>query len=434
MYNYDMMEVVHKNIKYLDLFAGAGGLSEGFVREGYEPIAHVEISEAACYTLKTRAGFHYLRKVNNLQPYIDYLSGKISRDVFYSFIPQSILDSVVCKEINEDNLEFIFDKIDSLKEESSVDLIIGGPPCQAYSLVGRARDPNGMLNDKRNYLFLFYVKFLEKYQPKYFVFENVLGLLSAKDETGCRYLDMMTDAFDKAGYKIDLKVMNARNYGVLQNRKRIIIVGKRTNEENFHFPWPEDIQTDAQVNAIFSDLPTIFAGEGNIHYCELLDNPHQWLIESGVRSQILGIPVTYYCSRSHKKQDLEIYKIAVQKWNESHERLKYSDLPDHLKTHKNQKSFLDRFKIVAADEDASQTVVAHIAKDGHYYIHPSLEQNRSLTPREAARLQTFPDDYYFESVSGKPSRTDAYKQIGNAVPVRLAYVIAHQLWGIMENE
>ena len=434
MYNYNMMGAIHKNIKYLDLFAGAGGLSEGFVREGYEPIAHVEISEAACYTLKTRAGFHYLRKVNNLQPYIDYLSGKISRDAFYGFIPQSILDSVVCKEISEDNLSFIFDKIDSLKEQSSVDLIIGGPPCQAYSLVGRARDPNGMLNDKRNYLFLFYVKFLEKYQPKYFVFENVLGLLSAKDEKGHRYLDMMKDAFGEAGYKIDLKVMNARDYGVLQNRKRIIIVGKRTNDDNFHFQWPEYIQMDAQVNAIFSDLPTIFAGEGNIHYCELLDNPHQWLVESNVRSQISEIPITYYCSRTHKKQDLEIYKIAVQKWNENHERLKYSDLPDYLKTHKNQDSFLDRFKVVAADENASQTVVAHIAKDGHYYIHPSLEQNRSLTPREAARLQTFPDDYYFESASGKPSRTDAYKQIGNAVPVRLACVIAQQLWGIMENE
>lgn len=114
--------------------------------------------------------------------------------------------------------------------------------------------------------------------------------------------------------------------------------------------------------------------------------------------------------------------------------MRYSDLPERLKTHKNQDSFLDRFKVVAADEDSSQTVVAHIAKDGHYYIHPSLEQNRSLTPREAARLQTFPDDYYFESVSGTPSRTDAYRQIGNAVPVRLAYVIAQQLWGIMENE
>ena len=87
-------------------------------------------------------------------------------------------------------------------------------------------------------------------------------------------------------------------------------------------------------------------------------------------------------------------------------------------------SFLDRFKVVAADLSYSQTVVAHLAKDGHYYIHPDIRQNRSITPREAARLQTFPDNYYFESVSGRPSRTYAFKQIGNAVPVNLAFSIA----------
>lgn len=228
--------------------------------------------------------------------------------------------------------------------------------------------------------------------------------------------------------------MNARDYGVLQNRKRIIIIGKRTDEDNFHFQWPEHIPTDANVSAIFSDLPAIHAGEGDVYNCRLLDNPDPWLIETEIRSQVPGMPVTYYCSRTHKEQDLEIYRIAVSKWNEHKERLKYSDLPERLKTHRNIASFLDRFKVVASEEGASQTVVAHIAKDGHYYIHPSLEQNRSLTPREAARLQTFPDDYYFESVSGKPSRTDAYRQIGNAVPVRLAYVIAHQLWKIMKRK
>ena len=90
---------------------------------------------------------------------------------------------------------------------------------------------------------------------------------------------------------------------------------------------------------------------------------------------------------------------------------------------RNKESFLDRFKVVAAELDCSQTVVAHISKDGHYFIHPDILQNRSLTPREVARLQTFPDDYYFESVSGKPSRTTAYKQIGNAVPVKLANAV-----------
>ena len=421
-------------MRYLDLFAGAGGLSEGFIKAGFNPVAHVELSESACFTLKTRTAFHYLEETHNLNPYIQYTSGHISREELYSLIPEKRLNSVICEEISARTLKSLFAKIDELEGDEPIDLIVGGPPCQAYSLMGRSRDPDNMLHDKRNYLFSFYVKFLERYKPKYFVFENVLGLLSAKDEKGYRYLDMMTEAFNKAGYKIDLQTLNARDYGVLQNRKRIIIIGKRTNEDEFHFHWPDHIHTDAHVSAVFSDLPVIHAGEGDVYNCQLLNNPDPWLIESGVRNQIPGMPVTYYCSRTHKEQDLEIYRIAVNRWNEHRERLKYSDLPKRLKTHNNQKSFLDRFKVVAEEENASQTVVAHIAKDGHYYIHPSLEQNRSLTPREAARLQTFPDDYFFESVSGKPSRTDAYRQIGNAVPVRLAYVIADKLWEIIQNE
>ena len=110
------------------------------------------------------------------------------------------------------------------------------------------------------------------------------------------------------------------------------------------------------------------------------------------------------------------------------------DLPEHLRTHKNTTSFLDRFKVVAGNLTFAQTVVAHICRDGHYYIHPDKKQNRSLTPREAARIQTFPDNYYFESASGKPSRTLAYKQIGNAVPVRLAKCIATALMELFAKE
>ena len=144
-------------------------------------------------------------------------------------------------------------------------------------------------------------------------------------------------------------------------------------------------------------------------------------------------PITYHCARPNCERDLEIYRHVVALWNEQRQRLSYSQLPARLKTHANQKTFQDRFKVVAANKKASQTVVAHIAKDGHYYIHPEIEQNRSITPREAARLQTFPDDYYFESASGKPSRTDAFKQIGNAVPVLLAQKIAAKLMEVWDE-
>ena len=164
------------DMRYLDLFAGAGGLSEGFIKAGFEPVAHVELSESACYTLKTRTAFHYLVKEKNLTPYIQYTSGQITRSQLYEHIPQQKLNSVICEEISAKTLKNLFFRIDKLKGAESIDLVVGGPPCQAYSIMGRSRDPNNMLHDKRNYLFSFYVKFLEKYQPRYFVFENVLKI------------------------------------------------------------------------------------------------------------------------------------------------------------------------------------------------------------------------------------------------------------------
>ena len=124
---------------------------------------------------------------------------------------------------------------------------------------------------------------------------------------------------------------------------------------------------------------------------------------------------------------LKYTELRVNRWNDYETRLNYNDLPEHLKTHRNRNSFLDRFKVVAGNLPYSHAVVAHIAKDGHYYIHPDVEQNRSLTPREAARLQTFPDDYYFESHFESPLRGPAFRQIGNAVPVLLAQKIADKL-------
>jgi DNA (cytosine-5)-methyltransferase 1 len=134
-----------------------------------------------------------------------------------------------------------------------------------------------------------------------------------------------------------------------------------------------------------------------------------------------------HCARPNTSRDLEIYKRAVDALKHG-TRLKYTDLPSRLQTQHNVTSFLDRFKVVDGESAYSQTVVAHIAKDGHYFIHPDATQNRSLTPREAARIQTFPDNYYFEGVKeDKASRTAAFKQIGNAVPVRLAEVIANAM-------
>ena len=141
--------------------------------------------------------------------------------------------------------------------------------------------------------------------------------------------------------------------------------------------------------------------------------------------------LTQHVARPNNDQDKEIYRITVQKWINSGERLNYNDLPERLKTHNNRNSFIDRFKIVAPELPFSQTIVAHIAKDGHHFIHPNLKQNRSISVREAARLQSFPDDYYFEGIKENSNRTSAFKQIGNAVPPLMAKMIAENIKSIL---
>ena len=174
---------------------------------------------------------------------------------------------------------------------------------------------------------------------------------------------------------------------------------------------------------LFSDLPERKAGEGK--FCEAVSyvtplSEMPYLDKSGIRGQLNF--TTQHVARPTNENDRKIYKIAVDKWLNEHQRLNYAQLPMELQTHRNTKTFLNRFNVVDP-YGCCHTVVAHIAMDGHYYIYPTLnptlETVRSITVREAARLQSFPDDYFFEG-----SRTSAFKQIGNAVPVVLAYKIA----------
>lgn len=410
---------------YLDIFAGAGGLSEGFMQAGFRPIAHIEMDKAACYTLKTRLAYKWLYEHRQTNIYNRYLNNQITRQDLYDTIPEQLLNSVLNYEISEENLEEIFQKIDNILAGRNLDLIVGGPPCQAYSLVGRARDENKMIGDKRNYLYLLYARFLQKYQPRYFVFENVTGLLSAKDIDGVLYFDKMRQLFEEHGYSVEYRKLNAKDYGVLQNRPRIILIGKHGRYEGFYPEIPKE-ENVYLVGEIFKDLPKIKAGKGIYGPINTLHYDGKYLFEAGIKEKDLEI-ITFHCARQNKEQDLKIYKKAVMLWDRDKKRLSYINLPKKLRSQNNTKSFLDRFKVVASNLPYSQTVVAHISKDGHYFIHPDKKQNRSLTPREVARLQTFPDNYYFESVSGRPSRTDAFKQIGNAVPVLLSRKIATAL-------
>jgi DNA (cytosine-5)-methyltransferase 1 len=416
-----------RKLTFIDLFAGAGGLSEGFIRAGFEPVAHVEIEKSACNTLKTRAAYHYLKSEKKFDYYVQYLKGEINREELYKLVPNTILDSVINLPIGEDNNSIIQSKIDSYLGNKEVDLIIGGPPCQAYSLVGRARSKTKMEGDARNYLFEQYALYLGKYKPKMFVFENVLGLKSAKKGF---YLAEMEKRFAEKGYLIKLFTLEAKNFGVLQNRKRIIILGWQ-KDRRIQIPNLEKlkIEGDYLVDDLLKDLPIIKAGEGKDRFLNYRTKTTDYLETHALRN---GIDIlTQHVARPHRDQDKEIYKVAVQKWNKKRERLNYNDLAEELKTHQNRTSFFDRFKVVAADLPYSQTVVAHIAKDGHYYIHPDSKQNRSISVREAARLQSFPDDYYFEGEKEGSNRTAAFKQIGNAVPPLMAKAIAEKIKDIL---
>ncbi len=423
------MRKENKKLRFIDLFAGAGGLSEGFIRQGFEPIAHVEIDGAACNTLRTRTAYHYLKETNQFDKYIDYLKGNIKRSELYALLPDKLSKSVINLAIKEENNQMIFDKIDDINAGRKIDLIIGGPPCQAYSLIGRAADKNKMKDDGRNFLYIQYGEYIKKYQPNYFVFENVIGLYSAKDIDGNRYLDKLIDLYREIGYETEYTTLNASNFGVLQQRRRVILIGKKGTQKGF-YPDFKTQQNTVNVDEVFKGLPKLNAGEGKMGVTPYISNEvSEYLLEKKITNKLEF--TTLHIARPQNEQDKEIYREAVKKWFEKGERLNYNDLEGRLQSHKNRHSFVDRFKVVAPNLLASQTVVAHIAKDGHYYIHPDIEQNRSLTVREAARLQSFPDDFYFEGETEKPSRTAAFKQIGNAVPVVLAEEIAKEIKNII---
>ena len=410
------MEVTKKNT-VLDLFSGAGGLSEGFWQNDFDVVAHIEMDKDACETLKTRAIYHQLKSVNRLDSYYSYVKGDVGREeLVLEHKLEDVLNSVVNAEINSKTYTELLKKIQTRLGATHLDGIIGGPPCQAYSNIGRARDKNSMVGDKRNHLYKFYLRFLKDLDPNFFVFENVPGIFSAGKG---RYLKDMMRGMRALGYVVPTpQTINMADYNIPQNRKRVIVVGWKpylSLDIDALFKQPDPI--DFTVGDFISDLKPLKAGDGGklseYQYCSKV------LRKMGIVNDM--DVVSDHISRPHNKRDKAIYRIAVNKLLKG-ERLNYNDLPDNLKTHKNRSSFLDRFKVVPGEARAAQTVVAHISKDGHYYIHPDLKQNRSLSVREAARLQTFSDDYKFEG-----SRTAMFKQIGNAVPPLFAAYLASNI-------
>ncbi|GLO64432.1 DNA cytosine methyltransferase [Oceanobacillus kimchii] len=432
-------------MKVLDLFSGAGGLSEGFHNEDYKVIAQIEKDKWACETLTTRTIFHFLKNRNDLNTYYKYLKNgtnyksiKINREFIYKKYPElkEIIDHQILNKKfgNPQNdkeatslkeLSRLIESALKFNDENNIDLIIGGPPCQAYSIVGRSRMKETAEKDSRNFLFYYYLNLVKEYKPKAFIFENVPGILTAKKG---RVFEKIKHEFNNCGYEILTgpsnidkdNVLDFGEFGVVQKRKRVLLFGFR-KEFDFNYPdftgnkyhWNHELTTQH----LLSDLPALLPGDGDDHnliqYIDTKRNLTDY--QKYIRKDSIGI--MNHKARNIHERDRKIYELSI-KLAERGTQLKYPDLPDELKTHQNEKSFLDRFKVHTKDK-IPHTVVAHISKDGHYNIHPDINQCRSLTVREAARIQGFPDNYLFEG-----PRTAQFVQVGNAVPPIMSTVIA----------
>ena len=308
-----------------------------------------------------------------------------------------------------------------VSEAGGVDLILGGPPCQAYSLAGRVRDPNGMNFDPRNYLFESYVEVVKCLQPKYFLFENVTGMLSATPN-GIDIKKAIFKSFDNIDYEIstnfDECVFNVADFGVPQNRKRVILFGvnrrffkKKTTERITMFYSFLEKKKDKRmsVSDAISDLPKIFPLPENV-------------------GKISHKAVSFFPDhepRFHSARDIKIFRLLAEdalkqfpiyKNIAALKELYFSETGKRAEVHK---------YFVLPNDGVSNTIPAHLYKDGLRHIHPDPNQARSITVREAARLQSFPDPFQFIG-----SQTDKYKMIGNAVPPKFSIKLAQALMGL----
>ena len=393
-----------KKYTFIDLFSGCGGLSEGFYRMGFTALAHVEINHWACETLRKRMAYYG-----------------------YSNIEREVIE----KDITSAD---ILTDIDNAVAGRSVDVIIGGPPCQAYSTAGRVRDAKGMASDPRNFLFESYVKILEHFRPKFFVFENVTGLLSAR-VNGKPIMPSIMSALGNS-YKLindpNILVHNTADYGVPQIRKRVIIMGVRkdiTTKEAMDLyngvvktHWnPETdlverkgLKKFVSVKDAIGDLPSVEPGE------DASTNSYDYPCNNAFLKRIgkAGIhPLMDHIARKHNALDRERFAIMINNhWSFGQLR---KEMPQY--EHEHARVF-DNSYVVQWWYLPSKTILAHIHKDGFQFIHPDGNQARSFTVREAARIQSFPDDFEFAG-----SRGEKYKQIGNAVPPLFAEALAKSI-------
>jgi len=517
-------------IPIIDIFAGPGGLGEGFSsfldpvykRQKFRIILSVEKDVYAHKTLMLRSFFRQFPSGQAPADYYEFVKGKISLDELFKRWPtqaHSAKEEAWKAELGENKNTVsnivVDERIRNALNGNKEWLLIGGPPCQAYSVVGRSRRQEKILDEKKDErvgLYKQYLRILAVHNPAVFVMENVKGLLSAKTEQSPVFAKILNDLanplsayltkyrsnhtrLDCPGYRVysvvaepvtfDFQgtpvfrhqdfVIHSEKYGVPQTRHRVILLGIRKDID--HQPKILELKEEVPISSVLSGLPQLRSALSKAE-----DNEENWkaAIEKILEKRILAAldkdvkleiikqlekislhkevggeyltykltDITYqpdwyldeklegicnHASRGHMDSDLLRYFFASCFARIKKRSPKLEDFPVALlPTHKNVKAgiddkiFTDRFRVQLWDNPC-KTITSHISKDGHYYIHPDPSQCRSFTVREAARIQTFPDNYYFCG-----PRTSQFIQVGNAVPPLLANQIAGAVFKIYE--
>lgn len=407
------MKKGNNKLTFIDLFAGCGGLSEGFLQsEKFEALAHVEWEFPMVKTLRNRLQSKWnhsedeaLKRVIHfdIQKTEELINGNWKKETSSEYV------STNHKEIIDFGLKGLVGK-------QKVNLIIGGPPCQAYSIAGRAQDKNSMKDDYRNYLFESFVKVVDEFKPDIFVFENVPGLLSA-NPGGKPVTNRIYEAFKEIGYEIrkpellKKSIYTASELGVPQKRNRVIIIGVRTKLKiNLESLYDELDSMKKKMKPI-----NVFDAIGHLPKFEPLKKQEK-INGKNISHKLVGKKyIKFHDSRFHNNRDVDVFrKWLKEEMNKSSSQNKidfYNDLMGKSSNHA-------KYRNLEWDKP-SPTIVAHLYKDGLMFIHPDINQARTITVKEASLLQSFPDDFDFIASQGF-----AFKMIGNAVPPEMAKNIA----------
>lgn len=365
------------SLKMIDLFCGAGGLSLGFTQEGFITSLANDIQECC---VDTYAHNH----------------------------PETPRNKIILGDVKD-----VADNIENLVDVKSVDIVVGGPPCQGFSMANRQR----LIDDPRNQLYKNYVEIVRKVQPKFFVMENVKGMLSVAEQ--------VKEDFRNIGYSVECHILNAKDFGVPQNRERLIYIGNRLGIDN------ESIYNE--IFALSKTIPNHVLGDAIFGLRSLKASRMKNSTESGTKESGFVIEknelnqtneyinyinqnrkIDFVCNhkaRYNNDRDIEIYGRMYQ--GDKSDDPKIADIMPY-------KSRSDIFKdkyYKLVENNVCKTITAHMKFDCNMYIHPT--QARGLTPREAARIQSYPDDYFFRG-----TYTKTYMQIGNSVPPLLGRAIA----------